>query len=82
MKGEDLESDCGSKTYTEGEPKKVLVPCGYIANSFFNDKITLQTEDVTMNEKNIAYEGDLKRFNNPEGYGQVSSEYQYMYHFT
>lgn len=32
-----------------------------------------------MNEKNIAYKGDLKRFNNPEGYGKESDKYQYMY---
>ena len=78
MKGDDLEEDCGSKTYADEEKKKVLVPCGYIANSFFNDKITLQTDGISMNEKGIAYKGDLKRFNNPEGYGKESDEFQYM----
>ena len=42
LEGSDLESKCGSKTYTKDG--KVLVPCGYIANSFFNDVITVTTE--------------------------------------
>lgn len=77
MTKEELESDCGTKLLAENN--KLLVPCGYIANSFFNDVITIKTENVVMNEKNIAYKGDLKRFNNPEGYGKESDKYQYMY---
>lgn len=79
MTKEELESDCGSKLLANNS--KILVPCGYIANSFFNDVITLKSENVVMNEKGIAYKGDLKRFNNPEGYGKDSDEYQYMYDF-
>lgn len=36
LTGEELEADCGSKTYVDETKTKVLVPCGYIANSFFN----------------------------------------------
>ena len=73
-----MESKCGSKTYADTNKTKVLVPCGYIANSFFNDVITVTTPGITMNEHDISYKNDRKRFKNPEGYGKASSEYQSM----
>ena len=34
---------------------KDLYPCGVIANSMFNDVITLENEDITMRENNLAW---------------------------
>ena len=31
-----------------------------------------------MNEHDISYKNDRKRFHNPEGYGEPSAKYQYM----
>jgi len=40
---------------------RVLSPCGLVANSMFNDVITLATPDKTMRENSIAWGSDLHR---------------------
>jgi hypothetical protein len=56
-----------------------LNPCGMIANTFFNDKITLvdngavddQGFNLTMTEEGIAWKSDLEyKFKMPDGYQQ------------
>lgn len=54
---------------------KTLNPCGYVANTFFNDKISLNSgndEDglqLEMREDGIAWQSDLQyRFKMPEGF--------------
>lgn len=78
LDGKALESSCGSKTYADEASTKVLVPCGYIANSFFNDVFTLLTPNLTLNEHDISYAPDRSRFKNPPNYGQPSATRQYM----
>ena len=78
LDGRLLEPDCGSKTYADQERRKVLVPCGYIANSFFNDVFTLTTPNLTLNEHDISYAPDRSRFKNPPSYGQPSNTRQFM----
>ena len=70
-----LESNCGNTTKEDG---LILNPCGSVANSLFNDVFTLHDSDYVLNEHDISYKNDRKRFKNPEGYGTESSEYQYM----
>ena len=56
-----------------------LNPCGFIANTFFNDVFTLQPgakdingRDLVMIEEGIAWSSDLKyRFAMPKGYQQT-----------
>jgi len=65
---------CAEKS---GEGCKTIVPCGAIANSFFNDKITLtyktnesdaDWQEVKLNNTGIAWPSDKKyKFNNPAG---------------
>ncbi|KAL3910712.1 MAG: hypothetical protein SGILL_007586, partial [Bacillariaceae sp.] len=46
-------------------------PCGFIANTFFNDKFTLLNDDLIMMEEGIAWTSDLEyRFKMPNGYQQ------------
>ena len=40
---------------------KDLYPCGVIANSMFNDVITLENEDITMRENNLAWASTTTR---------------------
>uniref|UniRef100_A0A7S3K580 Uncharacterized protein n=1 Tax=Aureoumbra lagunensis TaxID=44058 RepID=A0A7S3K580_9STRA len=40
---------------------KVLSPCGLIANSMFNDVITLKNDDLDMRENKIAWRSDKKK---------------------
>lgn len=73
-----LERDCTAAVYTNpaGGPylskavpgSKLLYPCGLIANSLFNDQFTLFSSPPgkTMDETNIAWASDFKKFNNPE----------------
>lgn len=79
MEGSDLEGDCGSKTYVDGNSTKVLVPCGYIANSFFNDVFSVTNEGIILNEHDISYPHDRSRFHNGDSYGKPSDKYQFMY---
>ena len=53
-----------------------LNPCGLIANSMFNDKISLpQASKWTLDETNIAWESDVNdKFDNPEGFKQEECE--------
>jgi hypothetical protein len=56
-----------------------LNPCGYIANTFFNDVFTLQPgandsngNEIKMIEEGIAWQSDLEfRFAMPDGYKQA-----------
>jgi len=72
-----VESQCSPAVYTNGVPGapyvdtptegyKLLYPCGLIANSMFNDKITLARPQL-MDETGIAWESDFKKFVNPQG---------------
>merc|ERR1712205_130562 len=48
---------------------KDLYPCGVIANSMFNDVITLENEDIRMRENNLAWASDHhKKFAQPEDF--------------
>ena len=48
---------------------KDLYPCGVIANSMFNDVITLENADITMRENNLAWASDHhKKFHQPEDF--------------
>ena len=48
LTAEELESVCGSKTYADESKSKILVPCGYIANSFFNGRIDKELKIVSF----------------------------------
>lgn len=49
--------------------EKDLYPCGLVANSMFNDVITLKNTDVTMRESNLAWASDHhKRFKQPDDF--------------
>ena len=51
-----------------------LNPCGVIANSLFNDVISLDNSDVTMRENHIAWDSDLhKKYKQPEGFDWAST---------
>jgi len=60
-------SDCAPFTMIGDKP---IVPCGAIANSLFNDSITIQTQDgsdIALIRTGIAWESDKKyKFQNPE----------------
>jgi len=60
-------SDCAPFTKIGDKP---IVPCGAIANSLFNDSITIQTQDgsdIALIRTGIAWESDKKyKFQNPE----------------
>lgn len=46
-----------------------LNPCGLIANSMFNDIITLSSDSVSMSEKDISWSSDREaRFKQPPGF--------------
>jgi len=54
----------------------VLSPCGLIANTLFNDVISLKSSKYTLNEENIAWKTDVEhKFSQPIGfeYAKVSS---------
>lgn len=61
--------DCSSYDYEGTNKEKKIFPCGAIANSLFNDVITLKTQDgdlVNLNRTGIAWESDIKyKFKNP-----------------
>lgn len=59
------------------ESSKWIVPCGAIANSLFNDEITLKKDakEVTVWKTGIAWESDKKyKFKNPDTNGQTLKE--------
>jgi len=46
-----------------------LNPCGFIANTFFNDVIQLENNDIDMIETGIAWQSDIDYvFNQPKGF--------------
>ena len=46
-----------------------LSPCGVVANSLFNDVISLKNDDVTLHETGIAWKSDVhKKFKQPDGF--------------
>ena len=49
-----------------------LNPCGLIANSFFNDDISLTTSGYTMTETGIAWSTDTLKYIQPSGFKAVS----------
>lgn len=54
---------------------KVLSPCGLVANSMFNDVITLVDSDRTMREDSIAWGSDLhKKFKQPNKFEWAKTE--------
>ncbi|KAG5867644.1 hypothetical protein JTB14_006720 [Gonioctena quinquepunctata] len=69
--------DCEPFAYVsdENNTKKPIAPCGAIANSMFNDVLTLEMWEsldkqitVPLNNTQIAWESDKKiKFRNPEG---------------
>jgi len=70
--------DCAP--FDVGEGGKNIVPCGAIANSLFNDTITLKrsdNNDVPLIRTGIAWESDKKyKFQNPElPEGKTLAEY-------
>jgi hypothetical protein len=65
-----LESSCNSKV-TNGS--FLLNPCGLIANSYFTDMITLDSENsspsgLSLDENDIAWPSDKEKFKQPEGF--------------
>ncbi|CAG9861950.1 unnamed protein product [Phyllotreta striolata] len=67
-----LSGDC--MPFAFNSSKVPIAPCGAIANSMFNDVLTLQvvepsgTSDVPLLKKGIAWESDKKiKFKNPDG---------------
>jgi hypothetical protein len=64
-KGDSILSKCDPLQYSDvGGTKQVLSPCGLIANSLFNDVITLKStsrnDDTALDETNIAWETDVQ----------------------
>ena len=62
----DLSDFCDPLTSTADG--KILNPCGLIANSFFNDVISVTTSGFIMNEADITWESDDDKFQQPEGF--------------
>lgn len=49
--------------------KQTLNPCGFVANTFFNDVFELKSPTFQMQEKGIAWKTDVdERFKQPEGF--------------
>lgn len=66
---EDLEGDCSSLR-TNGS--KVLNPCGLVANSLFNDQITVATDTFApMYTNNIAWASDVDEKYQQPGHGDA-----------
>jgi hypothetical protein len=81
-----LETDCAPAVYSNGVKGapykdkwapgyKLLYPCGLIANSLFNDKISVALP-LALDETGISWESDKKKFVNPgdpkeSGYREV-----------
>ena len=82
LKDSDLEAKCGSKTYADKNKTRVLVPCGYVANSFFNDVITVTTPGVTLNEHDISWKYDREKFNNPSNYGDPNYKWLSLFVYS
>merc|ERR1712185_94130 len=78
-------TDCKYGTNaTNGQPCKILWPCGLIAGSFFND--VFKSNQTGWTEKGIAWKSDLeKKFINPIGWDDggidksSASVYQYLH---
>ena len=56
---------------TSLKSNELAIPCGIMAKTYFNDtfknwKINEEKEEITINEKNIAWEMDKKLFKNPD----------------
>ena len=77
----ELDTACTSKV-TDSATKKILHPCGLIANSFFNDIIRFDyvnsAHNTDMDETNIAWPSDYDKFKQPDGfmYEKLSSTNQ------
>mmetsp|Transcript_1389 Transcript_1389/g.1394 ORF Transcript_1389/g.1394 Transcript_1389/m.1394 type:complete len:364 (-) Transcript_1389:383-1474(-) len=75
LQGENLKE---SEVSTDCEPLYknhllLLNPCGLIANSLFNDVITLAGPKYTLDEKGIAWLSDRKvKFQNVQGFDKVA----------
>lgn len=77
---EDPAARC-SKDTSFTEAGDAIIPCGLQARSFFNDSfevINVQSADGTnhsasLAEEGIAWQSDLERFKNPEGYTEPES---------
>lgn len=73
ISSDDLKSDC-DPLYQNGS--LILSPCGLIANSLFNDIITLRTEsltsgatNITLDESGISWQSDRDvKFKNVDGF--------------
>jgi len=52
-----------------------IVPCGLRATSFFND--TFEFPGMAMDESGIAWESDVKRYDNPPNYGTGNTSWLY-----
>lgn len=76
VSGLDLTGSCDPMLFYNGTTKQ-LWPCGLIANSFFNDKIILNSGASAMSETGIAWDSDLKhKFKNPDT--RDTSTYVYL----
>jgi hypothetical protein len=67
----DEMDDCLPRKYAKlNGVKKQLWPCGLVANSLFNDVISLPSDSpYTLDETGIAWDTDVEnKFNQPEGY--------------
>ena len=63
--------DCTTKVYSNSS--HLLYPCGLIANSFFNDKISLSTPSTrTMVETGISWPMDKDKFVQVTGFSSVA----------
>ncbi|KNC74213.1 hypothetical protein SARC_13233 [Sphaeroforma arctica JP610] len=62
----NLDPGCGDEDMIDGVQ---VLPCGYIANSYFNDTFSVQASngtDVVFNDENIAWNSDVSfKYRNP-----------------
>jgi len=62
-------SDLSSCVPLKKNETRILNPCGVIANSLFNDVITLETDGLHMRETNLAWKSDHHdRFKQPSDF--------------
>jgi hypothetical protein len=72
--GEDVDdtdlADCAPrKSKRVNGDKKTLWPCGLVATSLFDDIFTLNTTDLSMSERGIAWDTDvMNKFANPDAF--------------
>ena len=57
-------------------------PCGSVANSLFNDVVTLHDSDYVLNEHDISWKYDREKFNNPSNYGDPNYKWLSLFVYS